>query len=259
MKNELHFALIICLTHSFSFSMNRIVNVVLKKSKHAFSSTRTFSSRKINEKVNILRHLLEQEKKSDIKKQIKTLKEKEKNFKPSNKDHLFSPWRSEYTIKALESSSQKKTEQPCPFCSHYKQSEDDANYILKRFNHCMIMLNLYPYTTGHLLIVPNEHCSSLEQLSRDAREEIMEVKSICIPLLKKALGNQGFNIGINLGDNGASGGSIPGHLHVHIVPRWVGDTSYITVLANTQIIGTNLNSLYEYLKPYFDNINIEAT
>lgn len=253
----------------FKKPMVRPINTGQLRSSN--SLTKRCSSNKTKQQLALLKSLLELEHKSEIKDKIKRLKNIEKHLRPSDKDYLGAPWRSDYIMQALKIGEEKDSAQKsCPFCKHYKQDKqfqdnpnsqdskdyDKNNYILKRFKHCMVTLNLYPYATGHLLIIPNKHCSSLELLDKEARLEIMEVQAASIPILKKALGNHGFNIGVNLGEQGISGASIPQHLHFHIVSRWLGDTSFLTVLANTLIIGTKLDSLYEYLKPYFDEIKL---
>lgn|SRR3990167_7723378 len=163
------------------------------------------------------------------------------------------PWRSKYTLNALNSrvdDNQNNFNKICPFCSQQKEGPDSKNYILARFNHCFVMLNLYPYNVGHVLIIPYRHVSSLDLLNQDEQHELIEVQSLCLQKLKSALRNQGFNIGMNVGHI-AAGASIPDHLHVHIVPRWIGDTGFLSAVAQTQIVGVDLSDLYDHLKKVF--------
>src|SRR5207253_805618 len=101
-----------------------------------------------------------------------------------------------------------------------------------------VILNLYPYNGGHLLILPQQHIAHLEEVSQEIRAELMELISASIVILKNVLGAQGINAGLNLGR--ASGAGIPSHLHFHVVPRWVGDTSFITTIGNTKNVSVDL-------------------
>ena len=107
------------------------------------------------------------------------------------------------------------------------------------------MLNLYPYTNGHLLVVPNRHLSSLEKLKKPERLDLLELVDLGIEILKKSLHPTGFNVGFNLGPTGGAG--IPGHVHLHVVPRWNGDTNFMPVLGGTRVISQSLDELYDLL------------
>ena len=160
--------------------------------------------------------------------------------------HLYAPWRGTYTLEAHE---QTHLEKGCPFCLR-DQKLDKKKYVIKRFEHTIVLLNLYPYNPGHLLIVPIEHVGKLSDLSPQARTELMEVLAKSVTVLEKALGSSGTNVGINLGDE-AAGGSIPEHLHVHVVPRWKGDTNFLPVIAGTKQLSQDLNAVYDALKSVF--------
>lgn len=156
---------------------------------------------------------------------------------------IYAPWRSKYLSK------NSQTTVSCIFCSHYKDTDDKKNYILHRLPNCMIMLNLYPYNAGHILIVPNMHVSNLNQLTKDIRSEIMEATNIGSIILKEKLKCDGINIGLNMGEY--SGGSIPEHLHMHVVPRWASDTNFLVTTASTKAISFDLNEIYKLLTPEF--------
>lgn len=153
---------------------------------------------------------------------------------------LYAPWRNSY----ITNSHQKTT--TCPFCSQYAEKQDEKNLILKRFKHCFVMLNLYPYNTGHLLIVITRHVAKLCELQSEERTEIMEVIVLCQQLLEKTVKVEGFNIGINQG--AVAGAGVPDHLHIHLLPRFSGDTGVLTTISSTNVISCNLNELYHALK-----------
>lgn len=163
---------------------------------------------------------------------------------------LYAPWRSEYST-AVNSEAKKEdtSKENCVFCTQLQAHTDEKYWILKRYQHNYIMLNKYPYNAGHLLILPLEHHQNFEQLSRDARAELMELISLSTQVLQKALNAQGFNIGANLGK--VAGAGIPSHLHMHVLPRWSGDTNFLPVLAETKQVSFDLQKMYERLKEAF--------
>ncbi|MGC2310766.1 MAG: HIT domain-containing protein [Candidatus Babeliaceae bacterium] len=161
-------------------------------------------------------------------------------------NHLYAPWRTNYVTQSEESSQS----QQCPFCISPDQYDDEKNFIIKRFENAYVMLNKYPYNAGHLLIIPYAHKASLEFLSSQERAEIMEIMTTALQILQKVLKNQGTNIGINVGGK-AAGGSVPDHLHWHAVPRFLGDTNFLPILAQTKSISLDLHDLYKKLKGAF--------
>lgn len=169
---------------------------------------------------------------------------------------IYAPWRNAYVTKAAGRTKAEKlvTAADCVFCKQLAANEDEKYFILKRYKHCFVMMNFYPYNAGHLLILPYEHKANLHELSLEARGEIMEVINTALCVSEKALYNEGFNIGINLGS--AGGGGIPSHLHVHTVPRWRGDTAFLEVLGETKLISNNLGEIYQDLKKAFDALPI---
>lgn len=144
----------------------------------------------------------------------------------------------------------KKTSADCVFCKQFAQDNDEQNFIIKRFAYCAVILNLYPYNAGHVMILPYEHKAELHDLDAQVRTEIMEVLTTVMPVVTKALDTQGFNVGINLGL--AGGGGIPSHLHVHVLPRWRGDTNFLETIGNTKVISSDLAQTYKTLKKAFD-------
>ena len=155
-------------------------------------------------------------------------------------EHLWTPWRMTY----LQNNQPKPD--GCIFCAVVATpDEDDRKLVLHRGQHCFIILNLYPYNNGHLMVVPFDHSESIEQLPAEALIEMMTLSQKCLNLLRRAYSPQAFNIGINIG--AAAGAGVPGHVHLHIVPRWAGDTNFMSALANTRVIPEELSQTYRRL------------
>lgn len=166
---------------------------------------------------------------------------------------LYAPWRHDYVNGKVEK-PQGPLKNDCIFCHQFAQDDDEKYFIIKRFTHTAIMLNFYPYNAGHIMILPFEHKGELPDLSPAIRTELMEVTSLSLPIITKALDAQGFNIGINLG--AAGGGGIPQHLHIHVLPRWKGDTNFLEAFAETRLISSDMNNVYALLREGFAKITI---
>ena len=156
-------------------------------------------------------------------------------------DRIWAPWRMDY-IK-----SSKKT--GCVFCEKSKSKEDKENLVLHKGKETFILMNLYPYTNGHLMIAPYLHTSDVNELTEIANKEIMQFAKDCFNILKSKLGAEGFNFGANLGK--VAGAGIDQHIHYHIVPRWSGDTNFMPVISDTKVMIEKLNKTWERLKPEF--------
>ena len=152
--------------------------------------------------------------------------------------HLWSPWRLEYlTAPKAEG---------CVFCHALRSDQDRENLVLLRGQRAFLILNRFPYNNGHLLIAPNAHKADLTDLDDAELDELIRLTRDTERLLSRAISPHGFNIGINLGR--CAGAGVPGHLHIHIVPRWNGDTNFMPVTGNTKVIGQSLDALYDLLK-----------
>lgn len=153
----------------------------------------------------------------------------------------WAPWRMEY-IRSEPLSG-------CLFCQKYSEKKDEKNYILFRSSLSFLMLNLYPYNTGHLMAAPVRHVGDITSLFKKEIIDIMDLVQRGVRALTKAYKPEGFNVGLNLGV--VAGAGITDHLHIHIVPRWQGDTNFMPVLADTKVIPQHLHKIYKALLPLF--------
>lgn len=155
---------------------------------------------------------------------------------------IWAPWRIKYIL--------GEKEQGCFFCQKARKNDNDSgNFVLARSPRAFALMNIYPYNNGHLMIAPYAHVSSLADLSRGELHEVIQLTQLCEQVLTQVMQPEGFNIGFNLGK--VAGAGVEDHLHLHIVPRWNGDTNYMTTLSQTRIIPQGLEELYEALRPVF--------
>jgi ATP adenylyltransferase len=142
-------------------------------------------------------------------------------------------------------------EPTCIFCSKVEEDNDAKNHILYRGDCCFVILNLYPYNNGHLMVVPYQHTSKLEDLEEATLAEIMMLTQKAVEILRAAYDPQGFNIGINLGT--AAGAGIAAHIHQHVVPRWNGDTNFVSIIGQTRIIPEWIDETYSQLRERWES------
>ncbi len=162
---------------------------------------------------------------------------------------LYAPWRSPYAGTIDHGKKENAAADTCVFCSQLAQQADDEYMILYRGAHHAVMINKYPYNAGHLLIISLKHQAALEDLSPASRTELIELTANCVAILKKELHAEGINVGLNLGK--IAGAGIPAHIHIHILPRWNGDTNFLPTLTDTKQISFDLRDIYAQLKPAF--------
>lgn len=165
--------------------------------------------------------------------------------------YFYAPWRQTH-IKEVRERSIGGSGGDCLFCTQFLETDDAKNLILARTQHSVIMLNLYPYNAGHILILPLKHVGSIIDLSREEAHDIMSSLQTAATVLKQVLQSEGINIGMNIGQ--AAGASIPGHLHAHILPRWIGDTNFLPLIAETKTISIDMRDIYARLKPVFNAV-----
>ena len=167
-------------------------------------------------------------------------------------NNLWAPWRFEY----LKSLGEKEAQgidgaggaeaEGCFFCRYWGEPEHDkANLVLWRGRRCMVVFNLFPYTAGHLLIAPIEHIGTMQDLDHETMLEIMVLARDAQLVLAEAISPHGYNVGINI--NRCAGAGLPDHIHLHLVPRWSGDTNFMDVTGNVRVISQALGELYDQL------------
>jgi len=155
-------------------------------------------------------------------------------------ENLWSPWRMKYI------SGDGTPTGECVFCSAPKQEDSPKNLVVRRGDKAYAILNRYPYTTGHLMIVPFLHVPSIEDLTPATRAEMMEMVSQALTVLREVYRTDGFNVGINMGS--AAGAGISEHAHIHIVPRWGGDTNFMSTIGETRVLPEELEDTFLKIK-----------
>ncbi len=153
-------------------------------------------------------------------------------------DFLWTPWRYAYVTNADK-------ETGCIFCEAPKQSDEKAR-IVHRGAHCYIILNTYPYTSGHVMIVPYAHLDELQKLPADAAQEMMALSQRMESVLRSLYRPDGLNLGMNLGK--AAGAGVSGHIHMHVLPRWIADASFVTVIGETRVMPEALEVTWERIR-----------
>jgi ATP adenylyltransferase len=156
-------------------------------------------------------------------------------------DQLWAPWRLAYVAKEKPPTPGDE----CFICRGLAQSNDRENLIVRRTEQSVVLLNRFPYNTGHLLVSPQAHLANLQDLSEVQLLDTMQTLREMLTLLKATMNPEGFNVGINLGK--VAGAGLPGHLHWHIVPRWNGDMNFMPVVSDTKVIVQSLDALYDLL------------
>lgn len=166
-------------------------------------------------------------------------------------DKLYAPWRDQYVMSHIRSDYTGA----CVFCVLFDNKEsDEQRYVLYKDADVAVLLNLYPYNGGHLLVVPSSHVENLYDLPDIVLTKLMKCSSLSTKIVKQALACEAINFGANIGR--AAGAGIPEHVHLHIVPRFMGDTGFFTTIGEAKQVSVDLHRIYQTLKPYFENINL---
>lgn len=163
-------------------------------------------------------------------------------------ERLYTPWRRAFIESAA---SDQANPSGCFLCEAPAQppGQDRQRLLLFRGPRVFVVMNLYPYNSGHLLVAPYQHTGDFAHLEADVARELTETSQQCVAVLSMAYHPEAFNLGMNLGR--AAGAGVPGHLHVHVVPRWNGDTSFMPVLGGTKVLPETLEQTYDRLQPLF--------
>jgi ATP adenylyltransferase len=160
-------------------------------------------------------------------------------------EHIFAPWRKDFI--------EKKDKEPgCIFCSRVKSKPSADNLVIHKSKHSFILLNKYPYNSGHLMVAPYRHTADFSELSVREMAELAKNIQLALSILKEAYDPEGFNIGMNLGK--IAGAGVADHMHWHIVPRWGGDTNFMPVVGKTKVLHEMLEASFDRLYPLFKKI-----
>jgi ATP adenylyltransferase len=157
-------------------------------------------------------------------------------------DRLWTPWRYSYITSASPGEG-------CVFCHAHGEGDDEANLIVQRGRLNYILLNLYPYNSGHLMIAPYAHVAALEECPAEASSEMFEMAVRCEGILRREYRAQGINLGMNIGS--AAGAGVAGHIHMHVVPRWAGDANFMTVAGETRVLPEDLKTTWRRMREAF--------
>jgi ATP adenylyltransferase len=152
---------------------------------------------------------------------------------------IWTPWRYEYVSSVDE-------REGCIFCDKAKEENDRENLLVHRGERCFAILNLFPYTTGHLMIAPYEHTGTIEKLDPETLTEMMVLAQRCMSAIREIFGPEGFNLGVNI--SRVAGAGITEHVHLHLVPRWKGDSNFMPVIAETRVLPRTLDDVWLALK-----------
>jgi ATP adenylyltransferase len=151
-------------------------------------------------------------------------------------DYLWTPWRYAYITAADRAPG-------CIFCDKIAENDDRKNFIVHRGEHCFIILNAFPYTSGHVMVVPYSHLDQLAKLSPAAAHEMMDLSQQMERLLREIYNAEGVNLGMNIGK--CAGAGVAGHVHMHVLPRWTADANFVSVVGETRVLPETLETTYE--------------
>lgn len=157
---------------------------------------------------------------------------------------IWAPWRLKYVKDANRSDE-------CIFCTKPTEGDDQANLIVHRGERCFVILNLFPYTNGHLMVAPYDHLGRFQEIPPETTAEMNALAQRAMAILEYVYGPEGFNLGINQGR--IAGAGVEGHIHLHVVPRWAGDNNYMPVIADTKVMPQSLQDSYEAVSGGFAN------
>jgi ATP adenylyltransferase len=164
---------------------------------------------------------------------------------PVATQRIWAPWRLSYVKDAS-----KDKESECIFCAALDAGDDEANLIVARGERCFVILNKFPYTNGHLMVAPYEHVAQLQALDEETLAEMMTLAQRGMSALEESYAPHGYNVGFNQGR--VAGAGVEHHIHMHVVPRWGGDTNFMSVIADTRVMAQTLEQTYAALRGRFD-------
>lgn len=153
-------------------------------------------------------------------------------------DYLWTPWRYAYITSADRAPG-------CIFCDKPGEQDDRKNHIIHRGQHCFVILNAFPYTSGHVMVVPYAHLDQLAKVPPDASHELIDLSQTMESILRTVYNAEGINLGMNIGK--CAGAGVAGHVHMHVLPRWTADANFVSVVGETRVLPETLESTYEKL------------
>jgi ATP adenylyltransferase len=156
---------------------------------------------------------------------------------------LWAPWRLRYV-------QGEREDEGCIFCLAAETGDEDARFVLQRGERCLVMLNAFPYNSGHLMVAPRRHVPSIADLGDDELLELMNLTQLALRAVRETYGPDGFNLGVNEGT--IAGAGFADHVHLHVVPRWAADNNFMAVTADTRVLPQSLEDSYAQLRPRFD-------
>ena len=166
-------------------------------------------------------------------------------------DKLYAPWRSKYVMSQIKGC----VDGACIFCELFdKQEPDEKRYVLYKTENLVVILNLYPYNGGHLLVIPRAHVQNMHELADLVLAHMIKISAVSCQILKQALACEAINFGANIGR--IAGAGIPEHLHLHVLPRFSGDTGFFTTIGESKQVSVDLADVYSALCPHFKTLNI---
>jgi ATP adenylyltransferase len=158
-------------------------------------------------------------------------------------DYLWTPWRYSYITGAREA-------QGCVFCDKRDEEDDRKAWIVHRGAHCYVCLNAFPYTSGHIMVIPYEHLDELQKLPRDPSHEMIDLCRRGETVLRSLYNPDGINLGMNIGS--AAGAGVAGHIHMHVLPRWIADGNFMSVIGETRVLPETLDVTWERMRDEFE-------
>ncbi|MBI2822063.1 MAG: HIT domain-containing protein [Acidobacteria bacterium] len=158
-------------------------------------------------------------------------------------DYLWTPWRFHYVTAAGQA------DQKCIFCHAVSENRDRELLVVHRAQNCLLMLNRFPYNSGHVMLAPYRHIALLEEATAAELHELIELSARCQKALRETYAAQGFNVGMNLGR--CAGAGVAGHIHLHLLPRWPGDTNFLTVIGEARVLPEDLDVTFQKLAEHF--------
>ncbi len=156
---------------------------------------------------------------------------------------LWAPWRLSYILDKVKRESERDC--GCFLCIDSDESKDEDSFVLYRGEHCFAVMNIYPYNNGHLMVAPLRHVTALEEMNDGETYELFTLSKLCVTVMNKAISPNGFNIGMNVGKIAGAGEE---HIHLHIVPRWAGDTNFMPILADVKVVPVHIEETYAKLR-----------